>query len=111
LVVIEISFAKKKNESTCKIFPKQSRKKKKGKPWSFLLSLCLTKKVFLDCAKKKKIFKKNKKMLVDAVFKQVPSNGIYTFHKTWNFEIFYVKNYQRKRKFKTLEPINFVSKI
>ena len=33
----------------------------KKKPCSFILSLCLTKKVFLDCAKKKKYSKKTKK--------------------------------------------------
>ena len=52
------------------IFPKQSRKKKKNeKACSDILSLALTLKVFLECAKKKKYSKKNKEMSVDAVLK------------------------------------------
>ena len=53
------------------IFPKQSREKK---ACSFILSLCLTKKVFSRMYKEKKIFKKNRKMSVDAVFKEVLSH-------------------------------------
>ena len=64
-----------------KSFRKKVTKKKKEHFPIYYLFL-LTKKVFLECAKKKKIFKTNKKILVDAVFKQVLS------HKSHMAELF-----------------------
>ena len=55
------------------IFLKQNRKKnKKRKACSFILSFCLTKRFFSN-VQRKKLFKKNRKMSVDAVFKEVSS--------------------------------------
>jgi len=56
------------------IFPKQSRKKKRKFMFLYTISL-FNKKGFSRLYKEKKIFKKNKKMLVDAVLKEVPSRS------------------------------------
>ena len=72
------------------IFPKKSRKKKKKneKACSYILSLSFDKKGFSWMLKEKKISKKNKKMLVDAVLKELPSN-VFIFTFAISFQSFF----------------------